>query len=63
MFIIEQITSKQRAEAIIDSCETQEHFDAAEKYVELYYAKYEDYLGYRFLLSHHKQMRLKSLGL
>jgi len=46
---------------MIDTCESQDHFDGTMNYIELYYKKFEDFLGYNELKSHHKEIRLNSL--
>jgi hypothetical protein len=48
--IYKQIEAKHKAESIIMSCKTSEHRDAAYKYINLYYNKFNDYLGYQHLL-------------
>lgn len=45
-----QIKSKNKAINIIQSCKNILHIDSAHRYIELYYNKYEDYLGYNELL-------------
>lgn len=59
--IIRQVLSKQRAYDVINSCETADHFDGAEKYIENYYKLTSDYLGYQDLLSHFNETRINSL--
>jgi hypothetical protein len=48
--IIKQIEAKNKAESVIMSCKTYEQLDSAYKYIDLYHAKFEDYLGYQYLL-------------
>ena len=59
--IVRQVASKLRAFAVIDSCNTGEQFDSAERYVENYYSLTEDYLGYQELLAHLRETRINSL--
>lgn len=46
MTIIEQIEAKIKTEKVIKSCKTKCHFEVAERMVELYHKKFEDFLGY-----------------
>lgn len=50
MEIIKQIIAKDKIERVIDSCVTQEQFTSAKKMVDLYYKKFEDFIGYNHLL-------------
>lgn len=43
--IIKQLNCKSTAIRYIDSCETNKHINTMEKYIELYFEKYEDLLG------------------
>lgn len=61
MSIVTQLLTKEKAFAMIDTCESQDHFDGTMNYIELYYKKFEDFLGYNELKSHHKEIRLNSL--
>ena len=49
MGILEQIMAKDKTQRVIESCVTDTHFSCAEKMLQLYYKKYEDYLGYNQL--------------
>ncbi len=49
MDILDQIRAKDKTQRVIESCVTDTHFSCAEKMIELYYKKYEDYLGYNQL--------------
>jgi hypothetical protein len=49
MEILKQIESKSKAIKVIDSCETSEQLNFALNYVELYYKKFEDFVGYNEL--------------
>ena len=44
--IHKQIIAKEKAKFVIDSCESKAHIDAADRYIVLYGAKFEDQLGY-----------------
>ena len=60
--IIRQISAKSKAFDVINSCMTGDHFNAAEKYVELYYNKFEDFLGYNELKRELQRVRVESLN-
>lgn len=49
MEIMKQIESKNKAIKIINSCKTDTHFDSSLNYVELYYKKFGDFIGYNEL--------------
>jgi hypothetical protein len=49
MGLIKQINSKNKAIRIIESCRNKTQLSVASNYVELYYKKYEDFLGYNEL--------------
>ena len=49
MEILKQIEAKNKAIVIINSCETDEHFESSLNYIELYYKKFEDLIGYNEL--------------
>jgi len=49
MGLIKQINSKNKAIRIIESCRNKTQLSVALNYVELYYKKYEDFLGYNEL--------------
>jgi hypothetical protein len=49
MEIINQIVAKQKAIEVIESCEIDEHYDMAQKYIELYHKMYGDFIGYNEL--------------
>ena len=46
MIIIDQIKAKKKTEKVIKSCITKEHFEMAERMLEFYNNKFEDFLGY-----------------
>lgn len=46
---MEMITAKEKGMRVIESCETILQTCAAEKYIELYYKKFEDYISYQNL--------------
>ena len=48
--IHKQIIAKEKAKCVINSCETQDHIIAADKYIILYRIKFEDRVGYNDLL-------------
>ena len=49
MEILKQIEAKNKAIKVINSCKTDEHFKSSLNYVELYYKKFEDFIGYNEL--------------
>jgi|TARA_R110002020_G_scaffold91096_3_gene221492 hypothetical protein len=49
MEILKQIEAKNKAIKVINSCKTDEHFESSLNYVELYYKKFEDLIGYNEL--------------
>ena len=49
MEILKQIEAKNKAIEIINSCETDEHFESSLNYIVLYYKKFEDFIGYNEL--------------
>tara|TARA_B110000503_G_C6776167_1_gene261402 strand:- start:89 stop:268 length:180 start_codon:yes stop_codon:yes gene_type:complete len=58
MEIIKQIEAKNKAIKVIGSCETEEQLNFALNYVELYYKKFEDFIGYnelKRLINHTKE--------
>lgn len=62
MEILKQITAKIKAFDIIDSCENADHWNAAERYIKLYFDKFEDFVGKQELeryLQEHKLSMLK----
>jgi len=50
MELLEQIKGKQKCVLLIKSCVTQEHLKSAYVYVNLYFKKFEDLLGYNELI-------------
>ena len=60
--LINQIGAKNKAMCIIESCVSGDHFNAAEKYIELYYNKFEDFLGYNELKRELQTVRINSLN-
>jgi hypothetical protein len=58
MEIIKQIEAKNKSIKVIGSCETEEQLNFALNYVELYYKKFEDFIGYnelKRLINHTKE--------
>jgi len=49
MTLIDQIKAKKKTEKVIKSCITKEHFEMAERMLEFYNNKFEDFLGYHEL--------------
>ena len=49
MELMNQINSKNKALRVIESCKDKTQLNVALNYVELYYKKYEDFLGYNEL--------------
>ena len=49
MTLIDQVKAKKKTEKVIKSCVTKEHFEMAERMLELYNNKFEDFLGYHAL--------------
>ena len=60
--IIRQISAKSKAFDVIGSCMTGDQFNAAENYIELYYNKFEDFLGYNELKRELQRVRVESLS-
>lgn len=60
--IITQIKAKTKALAIIHSCIDNNHYKVAEKYIELYYRKFDDFLGYNGLKRELQRIRVESLS-
>jgi hypothetical protein len=54
--------AKSKAFDVIESCETGDHFAAAEKYIELYHQKYDDFYGYHELKRELQRVRVESLN-
>ena len=61
MEIIKQITAKTKGFNIIDSCENVNHWEVAEKYIKLYFDKFEDFLGKQELERYLQQHKLNML--
>jgi len=61
MSIVSQVLTKQKAMVMIETCESQDHFNSTMNYIELYHKKFEDFLGYNELKQYHKETQLKSL--
>ncbi len=59
--LIKQISAKAKAINIINSCVCGLHFESAEKYIELYHNKFEDFLGYNELKRELQRVRVESL--
>jgi hypothetical protein len=49
MSILNQIKAKNKTQKVIESCLTTTHLECAERMVELYHQKYEDFVGYNQL--------------
>jgi hypothetical protein len=49
MEILKQIEAKNKTIKVINSCETEVHFESSLKYIELYYKKFEDFTGHNEL--------------
>jgi hypothetical protein len=49
MEILKQIESKNKAIRVINSCVTDEQLNSALNYIELYYKRFEDFIGYNEL--------------
>lgn len=62
MEIVKQITAKIKGFDIIDSCENANHWKAAERYIRLYFNKFEDLLGKQELDRHLQEHKLKLLN-
>lgn len=58
MEIIKQITTKNIAFSVIDSCETMEQCNSAENYAYLYFNKFEDMIGLEELKRRLKEHKL-----
>lgn len=50
MELLKQIKAKEKCVLLINSCDTQEHLKSAYRYVNLYFKKFEDLLGYNELI-------------
>lgn len=48
--IAEKVATEEKIVAIIQSCKTCDHFNSAEKYIDLYKNKFNDEYTYRVLL-------------
>ena len=55
MTLIDQVKAKKKTEKVIKSCITKEHFEMAERMLEFYNNKFEDFLGYNELKRLNKQ--------
>jgi len=62
MGIIKQITAKIKGFDIIDSCENADHWDVAERYIKLYFDKFQDLLGKQELDRYLRQNKIDSLN-
>ena len=49
MTILNQIKAKNKTQKVIESCLTTTHLECAERMIELYHQKYEDFVGYNQL--------------
>lgn len=59
--LIRQIGAKSKAFDVIASCETGDHYNAAENYIELYYQKFQDFLGYNELKRELQRVKVEAL--
>jgi hypothetical protein len=62
MEIVKQITAKIKGFDIIDSCENANHWVAAERYIKLYFDKFNDLLGKQELDRHLQEHKLRLLN-
>jgi hypothetical protein len=62
MEIVKQITAKIKGFDIIDSCENSNHWVAAERYIKLYFDKFNDLLGKQELDRHLQEHKLRLLN-
>ena len=46
MDTLKQIEAKNKGFKIIQSCTTKEHFESTKRYINIYFEKYEDFLGF-----------------
>lgn len=60
MEIVKQILAKDKAFAVIESCETMEQLDVAEKYVDSYRIRFDDTLGAVELSNELRQAKKKT---
>jgi hypothetical protein len=49
MEILNQIKAKRKCVRVIESCKTKEQHKSAKNYIDLYYKKFEDFIGYNEL--------------
>lgn len=59
---VKEIMAKTKAFDVIASCESGSQFKSAERYIELYYQKFEDFLGYNELKRELQRVRVESLS-
>lgn len=62
MEILKQIIAKNKAIAIIQSCENCFHYEVAENYIERYEKVFGDKLGKVILSNELQKVKLKNLG-
>jgi len=60
--IVKQIIAKDKASAVIHSCENCFHYEVAENYINRYRIVFNDLLGWTELKGELKKVRLKNLG-
>lgn len=49
MTLIDQIKAKNKTKKVIESCVSKEHYEVAERMLEQYNNKFEDFVGYNEL--------------
>jgi len=49
MTLIDQIKAKNKTKKVIESCDSKEHYEIAERMLEYYNNKFEDFVGYNEL--------------
>ena len=59
--ILKQITAKNKTIDVIESCDTLDQYINAERYVELYYSQFEDFIGYNELKRYIQERKIQSL--
>ena len=49
MTLTDQIEAKNKTKKVIESCNSKEHYEIAERMIEMYNDKFEDFTGYNEL--------------
>lgn len=62
MEIVRQLLAKEKAFYVIESCENTSQCDSSESYINLYYNKFEDRLGFEELKRFLKEHKLNLLN-